>query len=76
MRTPSSHHRASQPAVEELTDGRGADVAYEASGHPEALQQAINCTGKEGTIVVISYYGHAPLRWALAGVPPATPADR
>jgi len=44
-------------AVDELSDGRGADVAVEASGAPAALQGMIDVTGQEGTIVVISYYG-------------------
>ena len=54
------------PAVEELTAGRGADVAIEASGHPEALQQAIDCTGQEGTLVVVSYYGQRPVTLRLS----------
>ena len=44
-------------AVLELSGGRGADVAVEASGAPRALQTAIGATGHEGTIVVLSYYG-------------------
>jgi 2-desacetyl-2-hydroxyethyl bacteriochlorophyllide A dehydrogenase len=43
--------------VAELTDGRGADVYIEASGHPDALQAAIDNTGAEGTVTVLSYYG-------------------
>jgi 2-desacetyl-2-hydroxyethyl bacteriochlorophyllide A dehydrogenase len=43
--------------VRELSAGRGADVAIEASGATEALQGAIDATGAEGTIAVISYYG-------------------
>jgi threonine dehydrogenase-like Zn-dependent dehydrogenase len=46
------------PAViDELTEGRGADISIEVSGAPAALQQAIQTTGQEGTIVVISYFG-------------------
>src|SRR5204862_310824 len=44
-------------AVRELSDGRGADVAIEASGAPAALQSAIVATGQEGTIVAISFFG-------------------
>jgi threonine dehydrogenase-like Zn-dependent dehydrogenase len=44
--------------IAELTDGRGVDVYVEASGAPPALQGAIDATGQEGTVVVISYYGN------------------
>lgn len=40
-----------------------ADVVVEASGNPEALDQAIACAGQEARIVVVSNYGarrHAP----------------
>jgi threonine dehydrogenase-like Zn-dependent dehydrogenase len=53
-------------AVEEFTDGRGVDVAIEASGHPDAFQQAINSTGAEGTVAVISYYGQRPVTLVLS----------
>jgi 2-desacetyl-2-hydroxyethyl bacteriochlorophyllide A dehydrogenase len=43
--------------VDDLSDGRGADVYVEASGAPAALQTALACTGVEGTVAVISYYG-------------------
>jgi 2-desacetyl-2-hydroxyethyl bacteriochlorophyllide A dehydrogenase len=45
-------------AVEEHTEGRGVDVFVEASGATPALQGAIDNTGQEGTIVVVSYYGN------------------
>jgi 2-desacetyl-2-hydroxyethyl bacteriochlorophyllide A dehydrogenase len=54
------------PVVDELTAGRGADVAIEVSGHPPALQQAIDCTGQEGTLVVVSYYGQRPVTLRLS----------
>lgn len=54
------------PAVEDLTGGRGVDVAIEASGHPDALQQAINSTGPEGTITVVSYYGQREVTLRLS----------
>lgn len=44
-------------AVKSLSAGRGADVVVEASGAPRALQTAIQATGVEGTVVVLSYYG-------------------
>lgn len=44
-------------AVDELSGGRGADVHFEASGSPAALQTAIDTTGVEGQICVLSYYG-------------------
>lgn len=44
-------------AIEHLTEGRGVDVYVEASGATPALQGAIDHTGQEGTIVVVSYYG-------------------
>jgi threonine dehydrogenase-like Zn-dependent dehydrogenase len=43
--------------VLELSDGRGADVAIEASGSPAALQSAIVATGQEGTITAVSFFG-------------------
>jgi 2-desacetyl-2-hydroxyethyl bacteriochlorophyllide A dehydrogenase len=43
--------------VEELSEGRGADVCIEASGAPAALQTAIHVTGQEGTIVAVSFFG-------------------
>lgn len=55
------------PAVlAELSNGRGADVAIEASSAPAALQQAVLATGQEGTIVVISYYGTRTVGLTLA----------
>lgn len=49
-----------------LTNGRGVDIAFEASSAPPALQQAINATGQEGTVCVISYYGTRPVTLTLA----------
>jgi NADPH:quinone reductase-like Zn-dependent oxidoreductase len=48
------------------TDGRGVDVAIEASGSPGALQGAIMSTGQEGTVVAVSYYGTRPVTVVLA----------
>lgn len=44
-------------AIERHTEGRGVDVYIEASGATPALQAAIEGTGQEGTVVVVSYYG-------------------
>jgi threonine dehydrogenase-like Zn-dependent dehydrogenase len=41
----------------ELSEGRGADVGIEASGTGAGLQAAIDTTGQEGTIAVVSFYG-------------------
>lgn len=50
--------------VEQLSGGRGTDVVFEASGAPSALQYAIDVTGFEGTVTVVSWYGakEVPLR--------------
>lgn len=52
--------------IDELTAGRGADVFVEASGAPAALQTAVEHTGREGTIVVVSYYGKKPVTLTLS----------
>ncbi len=53
-------------AVLELSDGRGADVAIEASGSPPALQSAIVATGQEGTITAVSFFGNRTVPLILA----------
>src|SRR5207249_10719442 len=53
--------------VRELTAGRGADVAIDASGSPAALQEAIDCVAPEGTVVVCSWYGEKPVPLDLGG---------
>jgi len=55
-----------QAAVDELSDGRGADVAIEASGSPAALQSAIAVTGQEGTIAAVSFFGTKVVPLTLA----------
>lgn len=45
-------------AINDVSEGRGADVYFEASGATAALQGAIDATGAEGTISVLSYYGN------------------
>lgn len=49
-----------------LSGGRGADISIEVSGAPAALQNAISSTGKEGTILVVSWYGDASVTLKLS----------
>jgi 2-desacetyl-2-hydroxyethyl bacteriochlorophyllide A dehydrogenase len=53
--------------VRALTDGRGADVAIEASGAPAALQSAIDAVADEGTVMAVSWYGVKPVPLMLGG---------
>jgi 2-desacetyl-2-hydroxyethyl bacteriochlorophyllide A dehydrogenase len=53
--------------VNEITDGRGADVAVETSGSGVALQSAIDAVATEGTVVVASWYGIKPVTLDLGG---------
>jgi alcohol dehydrogenase len=48
-------------------DGDGADVTFEVSGNPEALDAAIDVTGYAGEVVVGSWYGTKPVRLDLDG---------
>jgi threonine dehydrogenase-like Zn-dependent dehydrogenase len=45
--------------LDALSDGsyRGADLCYEVSGNPKALEQAIAATGFHGRVVIGSWYG-------------------
>ncbi len=43
-------------AVRELTAGRGADLAFEASGYAAALHESIRTVGYNGRVVVTSYH--------------------
>jgi 2-desacetyl-2-hydroxyethyl bacteriochlorophyllide A dehydrogenase len=52
-------------AVDELSGGRGNDLWFEASGAPPALQSAIDNTGQEGIITVLSFYGSKPVTLQL-----------
>ena len=54
-------------AIRDLTRGRGADLAIEVSGNVAALQQAIDVTAFQGTIVVASWYGTKPVTLDLGG---------
>lgn len=46
-----------QPMIDDLTDGRGADICVEATGAPAALQAALVAGGQEATIAVVSFFG-------------------
>jgi 2-desacetyl-2-hydroxyethyl bacteriochlorophyllide A dehydrogenase len=46
---------------------RGADLTYEVSGNPDALDQAIAVTGYNGRVVVGSWYGRKPATVRLGG---------
>jgi len=60
------HPDEAADAIATATKGRGVDVYIEASGATPALQGAIDATGQEGTIVVISYYGNREVRLRLS----------
>jgi 2-desacetyl-2-hydroxyethyl bacteriochlorophyllide A dehydrogenase len=45
----------------------GADLTYELSGNPAALDQAIAATGVSGRIVIGSWYGQKPVHVDLGG---------
>ena len=51
----------------ELTGGRGADVAVEASGSGAGLQAVIGAVATQGTVVVASWYGTKPVVLDLGG---------
>jgi 2-desacetyl-2-hydroxyethyl bacteriochlorophyllide A dehydrogenase len=53
--------------IRDLTLGRGADIAIEASGHGEALQIAVEAVADEATIVAVSWYGQKPVTLMLGG---------
>jgi threonine dehydrogenase-like Zn-dependent dehydrogenase len=46
---------------------RGADLCYEVSGNPQALEQAIAVTGFHGRVVVGSWYGRKKADLNLGG---------
>ena len=47
--------------------GDGADLTFEVSGAPAALNQAIACTGFGGRVVIGSWYGTKPVALDLGG---------
>lgn len=48
--------RHPQTAVDEATDGRGADVVIEAVGHPDAFGTAVDVVRRGGRVVVLGVY--------------------
>ncbi|MFW5977618.1 MAG: zinc-dependent alcohol dehydrogenase [Halohasta sp.] len=61
---PGEASTDSQPAAGEAV---GADLTYELSGNPEALDAAVSATGYDGRIVVGSWYGTKPTELDLGG---------
>ncbi len=57
----------SPAAALERTAGDRADLAYELSGNPDALDDAIAATGFGGRVVVGSWYGTKPTTVSLGG---------
>ncbi len=54
-------------AVEDCGDGDGADLVYELSGQPAALDSAVSAAGFDSRIVVGSWYGTKPASLQLGG---------
>lgn len=57
---------AVKQAVQDGTDGVGADVCFDAAGSAAGLQMAIDVAGKEGTVVVLSFYGSKAVELRLS----------
>jgi 2-desacetyl-2-hydroxyethyl bacteriochlorophyllide A dehydrogenase len=53
--------------IRRALEPRGADLIYELSGNPEALDDAIAAAGHEGRVVVGSWYGNKRARVDLGG---------
>jgi len=56
-----------QTYLQEEQDATGADLTYELSGNPMALDQAIAVTGFNGRIVIGSWYGQMRADLNLGG---------
>ena len=54
-------------AVEDCGDGDGADLVYELSGQPAALDSAVSTAGFDSRIVIGSWYGTKPASLQLGG---------
>jgi L-iditol 2-dehydrogenase len=48
-------------AVRALTDGRGADGAFECAGAPSAVVAAINCVKRGGRVAIVGLTGNKPV---------------
>jgi len=53
--------RAVPPAAVDDLFADGADIAFELSGEPDALEDAIDATGYAGQVIVGSWYGSKPM---------------
>ena len=53
--------------LESLGGSEGADLVYELSGSPEALEQSLAITGFNGRIVIGSWYGQKAVHLSLGG---------
>ncbi len=63
-------HAATPPTlsvIREQLGGNGADLAFEISGAPDALNQAVAVTGFGGRVVIGSWYGTKPVTLDLGG---------
>ena len=54
-------------ALQKRSDYAGADLVYELSGEPQALDQAIRAAGFDGRVVIGSWYGRKPAALDLGG---------
>lgn len=55
-------------AIRDLTDGYGADVYLEATGHPSAVKQGLNLLRKQATYVEYSVFGSdVTVDWTIIG---------
>ncbi len=54
-------------ALEENGPGKGADLVFEVSGSPRALDQAVALAGFAGRVVIGSWYGTKPVSLELGG---------
>lgn len=57
----------SLPGDDTSASHSGADLSYELSGNPDALDTAVSATGYDGRIVVGSWYGTKPAELDLGG---------
>ncbi len=48
-------------AIREITDGRGADCAFECAGAPVAVAVAINCVKRGGRVAIVGLTGNKPV---------------
>lgn len=55
-------------AIRDMTGGYGADVYFEATGHPSAVGQGLNLLRKQGTYVEYGVFGSdATVDWTIIG---------